>query len=763
MPAIKISDLNNAKVDIDFIGEFATSEDETAIDRMGRTRRTLAGVEAYISDHGILAESLAAQAGAEAYAVSAATASQVALARGKTYPTPAAGVDAGGTPPGVGFGEYFTVPSPSSRDSLDLYRNVGGAAVLQVGKSIPAADAVNKPSQSGKVNGWPDLFFRRSAFGESFLGRRRYFEYTPGNFSGYQLVPNPAFDGYAVRRVIDGTTIPAGPLIWLDELGAGEGDTVTVYILVSSANAGTAYGAGRFLGEAFNGLGTQINMQRSTGELGVIASAIPQFLRLSEVVPPGAKSIGIFHYSQTAGARPEMVACWAFKGGVAAGPAWPVFDETTWLTLRGEQQQATIVAQAAQLTAANTKILQLEKSSPAKGLRELKLALCNPLCQFNGVVLIGDSITFGLTTTGQNPIQPMPPRNGTLADARNNGASPSWANLLHKYLGLQYYNDSSATESAWPGTPSGVAIFEYSDSVDLFPGYDPFIRSNTNAVAPVGLWNQVYSPTTKLGFYVQGNVASSQDNMRLSWTMTGYEFDLVFAAQANGAKYELIVNGVTLGTYSTQTGDTGLPVSFGNVRTHALGGFKRDALVELRLVPGDGARYNFRVEAITINRKLRVTNQGIIGITAAKYVDTDMVAAACQEGDQFAIVQLGTNDRAILSSYGRPESPSTLRYNMDRIADALAVMEVQPVVMCANAVPAVVDVPPTYRYGMAKVREALRQFADDRKFDFIDHFASTRALFAAGDTAWCEPAGPHPFDAGHLLMFNNIKERLDAA
>lgn len=658
----------------------------------------------------------------------------------------------------------FSTPSPVPGETAIIYENTAGAAVEK--SRVANSDAVTKPSQSGKVNGWPDPFFRRAAFGEAFLGRRRYFEYTAGDFSGYQLVPNPVFDGYAVRRVIDGTTIPAGPLIWLDEIGAAVADTITIYILVSSANAGTAYGRARFLDVNYNGLGVTLNMLRSSGADGVVASETPQFLRLTAVVPAGAKSIGIFHNSQTVGARPDMLACWAFKGGAGNGPAWPVFDDATWLTLQGQQQQATITAQAAQLTAANTKILQLEKSSLPKGLRELKLALCTPLCQFVGLVMIGDSITHGLTTTGQNPIQTVPPRNNTLTDARNNGACPSWANLLHKYLGLQYYNDSAATESAWPGTLYGEAIFEYSDSVDLFPGYAPFVRSN-NSPTPVGVWNQVYSPTTKLGFYIQGSIGSSQDDMRLSWRMTGYEFDLVFAAQSNGAKYDLIVDGVTLGTFSTQTGDTGLPVSFGNVRTQTLGGFKRDALVELRLLPGDVARSNFRLEAVTINRKLRVTNQGIIGVTAAKYIDANMVAAACQEGDQFALVQLGTNDRAILSSYGRPESPSTLRYNMDRIADALAVLNIQPVVMCANAVIASIDVPPDFKYGMAKVRETLRQFADDRKIDFIDHFAPTRALLAAGDTSWVEAGpplpGPHPLDSGHALMFNNIKQRLDAA
>ncbi len=43
MPAIRITDLNNAKVDVDFIADVANSPNPTAVDRLGRTRKTLEG------------------------------------------------------------------------------------------------------------------------------------------------------------------------------------------------------------------------------------------------------------------------------------------------------------------------------------------------------------------------------------------------------------------------------------------------------------------------------------------------------------------------------------------------------------------------------------------------------------------------------------------------------------------------------------------------------------------------------------------------
>jgi hypothetical protein len=46
MPAINITDLNNAKTDVDHIAEIATSPALTATDRLGTSKRTLAGVDA---------------------------------------------------------------------------------------------------------------------------------------------------------------------------------------------------------------------------------------------------------------------------------------------------------------------------------------------------------------------------------------------------------------------------------------------------------------------------------------------------------------------------------------------------------------------------------------------------------------------------------------------------------------------------------------------------------------------------------------------
>ena len=43
MSALTIADFDNAKTDLDFIAEMATTADPTAVDRLGTTKRTLRG------------------------------------------------------------------------------------------------------------------------------------------------------------------------------------------------------------------------------------------------------------------------------------------------------------------------------------------------------------------------------------------------------------------------------------------------------------------------------------------------------------------------------------------------------------------------------------------------------------------------------------------------------------------------------------------------------------------------------------------------
>ncbi|MDP9990870.1 hypothetical protein J2W28_002040 [Variovorax boronicumulans] len=112
----------------------------STINDIAEDYETVSNAAAVASAKALLATDKAAQA--TTAQENADLASQVALARGRTYSTPAAGVNPAGTPAGVGLNEFFTVKSATSGIALDLYQNVGGAAVLQVGKSVPSGTVV---------------------------------------------------------------------------------------------------------------------------------------------------------------------------------------------------------------------------------------------------------------------------------------------------------------------------------------------------------------------------------------------------------------------------------------------------------------------------------------------------------------------------------------------------------------------------------------------------------------------------------------------
>lgn len=760
MAAITITDLDNGKLDVELIQKLATSAELEATDRFGTTKKTWAGIEQDLGAAYAIETTGANRLAAEDAAALAVTASDVAIARGRTYATPADGVNPSGTPPGVGANEYFSVPSASSRDSLDLYRNVAGAAVLQVGKSIPAADAVLKPVQTGLLNGWLDSFFQRTQIGVDFLGRQRWRSNINNGFGVLTLVQSSLFgNGKALRRTGTGTPGNCGPVVWLDDMEAAPGDTVTIYALVTGPAGRDAYLFGRFYTAAnvpaSGGIaGGDFQGVRASGDVGVIHNGSSQYLRITAVIPADAAAIALFPYSSTQGAAEsfDVHAVWAFRGGAAAGPAWPVFGDGAW-DRKATELLSTQVEDVDTRIAATEDALAELAGSPTQ-LRDFKVALTDPLHQFIGTVLIGDSKTWGWGASGGLPVDP---RTGQLTDRRNSAAARSWANLLHEYLGLQYFEDVEVTAEAWPGSDGGVAIFNYEKTYDLNPSYTPFTSVNHSSAGGAGSWVSVINAESKLGYYRQATVNLSNDDLRFAFKMTGYEFAITYATLSNGAAYELLVDGVAQGTFSTQTGDTGLPAAFGNVRVHSLGGFKQNALVELRVIPGDIARFLLRLEAVTITKKLRFTNNGINGSSTRSYATygTTML----QEGDQFAFVQLGTNDRGDISTNNRL-GMNSLAYGLNTILNTLTGEAVKPILVCGTAVTN--NALPTYKYTMSDVRSVIRTVARDRAVDFIDHFAETRMRLAAGDSSFLSD-GLHCNDEGQMLEFTNIRTRIDAA
>lgn len=377
-------------------------------------------------------------------------------------------------------------------------------------------------------------------------------------------------------------------------------------------------------------------------------------------------------------------------------------------------------------------------------LKAIQAALKDPFMQFLGLCFVGDSITWGMTASG---IAPIEPRSGSLTDSRNNGSSATWVNLLHKWLGAEYYDSTTVQEDIWPGTPNGVAQFTYTKAVDMFPGFAPFVQ--------VGSFSQLVDASSSLGVFWFVNMSSSGSGPHsFTWTMTGKSFDLRFAAVPNGADYKVYVDGVLQGQYKTSSTDLGIPVSYRNSRTHDFT-FKKGAVIRVEAVGGNVARDVLQIESIRFNRKVRVTNQGIIGVASDRYLNV-LLSSALSTDDLFCMMQLGTNDRGMPPAIGAPTSPATLSKNMGLILDYVIAAGVSPIMMCANEV--VDNSLPTYYYSMGQVRTVLSSLAKSRGVDFIDQFALTKRLQAAGVNYLAD--GLHPNDLGHFLMFENIRNAI---
>jgi len=370
---------------------------------------------------------------------------------------------------------------------------------------------------------------------------------------------------------------------------------------------------------------------------------------------------------------------------------------------------------------------------------KLNRMLIDPFTQSLGICIAGDSISWGMTTTGMGALDP---RAGALTDARNNGSAPSWANLLHKWMGSEFYGGAPVVEAIWPGTPSGVAQFTYTKPIDVFPGFTPF----TN----IGSMSQLLASGSTLGvlWFVNMSISGGGPHS-FSWVMTGDSFDIRFGATPEGAAYRLYIGGSLIGTYATSSADLGVPVSFQNTRTHAFT-FQRNVTIKIEAVGGNAARDTLRVESIRFNRKLRVTNQGIVGVASERY-RTVLLSSAMRADDSVCMIQLGTNDRGMPAALDNPTSPSSLNRNLGLMLDTVVAAGVIPIMFCANETDDAVG----KFYTMGQVRSVISNLSAGRAIDFIDQYALTKRLKAANVTYLAD--GLHPNDLGHYLMFDNIR------
>jgi lysophospholipase L1-like esterase len=389
-------------------------------------------------------------------------------------------------------------------------------------------------------------------------------------------------------------------------------------------------------------------------------------------------------------------------------------------------------------------------------LSKLKEALSNPLVQDLGIVFLGDSITWGRTLP-ENGV--FDPRDGTLSDPRDLFISPSFVNEFKRYIGKQYANGVQPVLSNWYASPSGESIAEYTVQHILYPRDGDFFLETVGTSMSV---DEVQVTSSKTGYQIRmndGDITGNSYNS-LKFNFSGDYFTLSLGCvELDATYYDLFVDGVFQGTYSTHAGVDGfVDGTSDNRRTHTFP-YIRNKEIEIRSNRnGESGTRRLRIEAIIIDKKIRISNQGINGTTAPKYTSYNLSGNTTGDGeaidvkDNFVFVQLGTNDRLISTSI--PKGSNTFKVNLKTLLDKVTPIS-DVILMCAN--PATEGT--SYSFTMQGVRDVVYRTAKENNIDMIDNYA----IFEDVDMSVVTADGVHPNKLGHQIIARNIINCLEAS
>lgn len=377
-------------------------------------------------------------------------------------------------------------------------------------------------------------------------------------------------------------------------------------------------------------------------------------------------------------------------------------------------------------------------------LRKLASALANPFHQEVNIAFIGDSITWGRTLPDNSVYEP---RNQSLQDPRDNSGTASYVNRFKRYIGAEFFNGESPVLSNWSASPSGQSTALFSREIDLYIlGGGIQISMTGGAVALDRESAQAF-----LGRQYYVAVPASSGELTVSFQITGTEFTLAYTQISSGADYELIVDGVSQGVFTT----SGEP-QFNTRRKHTFP-YVSGKTVVLKVANTQAPKTALYVEGLIIQKKCRVTNQGINGASFLSYAARCFGAfgpSVTSQNDEFYFVQLGTNDRV---AGGSPKAVSTL-HNSAVALLALLPTSSSVILMAAN--PDNRDYPmPAYAYSMNSVRNTINNLAREKSIDFIDNYS----VFRGGDLDFLTSDGLHPNSRGHFLIARNIVAALESA
>jgi lysophospholipase L1-like esterase len=389
-------------------------------------------------------------------------------------------------------------------------------------------------------------------------------------------------------------------------------------------------------------------------------------------------------------------------------------------------------------------------------LEKLKYALSNPLEQFIGIVFVGDSITWGMSLPENNAIDP---RDGTLSDPRDFYDSPSYVNNVKRYIRERYAYNATPIKSNWSASPSGEAITTFEREIILHPDGGDFTNTTSGSVTSAG---SISSSGSLTGYQFRYNIQSVSDGQGVvSFKFTGDSFTLSIDSVVNSMKYELFVDGVSKGVFSTVPGEEGMVAGFDNRRKHTFS-YVRSKLIEIKTVKSsyEGLQ-TLKIGGIIINKKIRITNQGIIGATAKSYRERNLTGNTSGDGvaldnyDNFAFVQFGANDRLISSSY--PRGSNEFKKNLKLVIDDLKA-KADLILMVSN--PVANESTSSFSFNMQDARNVVYSLAKENSLDMIDNYTVFED-FSVNNSVTAD--GLHPNKFGFQVTSRNIINSLETS
>lgn len=430
--------------------------------------------------------------------------------------------------------------------------------------------------------------------------------------------------------------------------------------------------------------------------------------------------------------------------------------DSTDTQLAGIPNQTYITEKAKQSEVDNLKQQLVPKRYIFGGqLEKLKFSLSNPLEQFTGIVFVGDSITWGLGATG-NPTDYNTGRDGTLSDIRDNFASESFVNDFKRYVGSKYMGNVAPALSNWQYSTAGQAIATYAKQHILYPYGGDFSYNTTGTIMTTISQS---SPSSLSGWQLITNIESGVTGEAIiSFPFTGEEFTLSIDSVNNHMNYELIVDGISQGVFTTEPGINGMVAGYNNLRKHTFP-YVRNKTIQIKTAKSSyyGVQ-SLRIGGILIDKKIRITNQGIIGTKAFYYKTRNMTGNTSGDGvavgsrDNYIFCQLGTNDRIIETAYAK--GSNEFKKNLKALADELKTFG-DVIMMVAN--PAANESTTSYSFTMQDARNVVYRLAKESTLDFIDNYS----IFGSVSTSVYTTDGLHPNDVGYEVISRNIINSLE--